>query len=141
MDKFAELCVGLGWTACGCALLVCALGWMFLYLDPRNAPWRVFAAVVLTINTLGIALCVAAFALRAAKDGLLLGVLVLTVLMGAVAYGGTYQLAVRGEAAAPRPRRTAPQFPPQAGEGGDAEPADPSADAPALPQAPPLLPQ
>ena len=140
LDKFAELCVGLGWTACGSALLVCALGWMFFYLDPRNAPWRVFAAVVLVVNTLGIALCVAAFALKAAKDGLLLGVLVIAVLMGAVAYGGTYQLAVRGKAAAPRPRRAAPQFPPQAQDPGD-PPPDPSADGPALPEAPPLLPQ
>lgn len=140
LDKFAELCVGLGWTACGCALLICALGWMFFYLDPRNAPWRVFTAVTLSVNTLGIALCVSAFALKAARDGLLLGVLVLALLMGAIAYGGTYQLAASGKAAVPKARATQPSFRPQAQDPG--APADPTAgEEPALPESPPLLPQ
>ena len=110
-DKLAELCVGLAWTCCGCALLVCALGWMFFYLDPPNAPWRVFVAVTGAVDTLGVALAVAAVALRASRDGLLLGVLVIALVLGGAAYGGAYGLAVKGRAASPPARVLRPSLP------------------------------
>ena len=121
-DKFAELCVGLAWTCCGCALLIVGLGWLFYHLDPPNAPWRVFAAVVVAVDTLGVAFAAAALVLGARKDALLLGVLVVALVMGAAAYGAAYGLAVRGRAASPAARNVSPQVPtrpPVASDGPD----------------------
>ena len=127
LDKFAELAVGLAWTACGCALLIVALGWMFFFLDPKNVPWRAFVAVSVAVDTLGIALAVLAFALRASKDGLLLGVLVVALVMAALAYGGAYELAVRGHAASPGLRVPRPSLPtpPTNPPDADADPQGP----------------
>ena len=125
-DKLAELCVGLAWTACGAALLVMSLGWLFYHLDAAHVPWRLFAAVALFVNTVGVAIAAVAFALRASRDGLLLGVLVLTLLMAAAAYGGTYGLAASSRAASPPPRIARPLPPEVTGGEEDDTPAPPS---------------
>ena len=110
-DKLAELCVGLGWTACGCAALVLGLGWLFYHLEPRGSPWRVFAAVTFAVNSGGLALTLASFALGAWRDGLLRGVAVLALVIAGGAYGGGYALSHAGRAAEAVDVRGGPSFP------------------------------
>jgi hypothetical protein len=88
-DKLGELLIGLGWTACGIAVILTAVCWLFLRMEPRQpieGAWWAMIAICLAFNTLGLAMILGALTMRFWGDSILATLWLMTFVLAVGVY-------------------------------------------------------